>query len=67
MDSDVLRPSRYASKNMNEDFAEAFELYFTVRGSEFEARYRELFPTRFAILDRLVEAYESKRSSTVNP
>ena len=51
--SDNNKPSGYARTNDTEDFAEAWALYQDVKGSPNEAIYRNLYPARFAVIDRI--------------
>jgi hypothetical protein len=52
--SDGLHPSQYARSSNDEDFAETLQLYQQVRGTRQEADARRLFPSRFAIIDSVV-------------
>lgn len=51
--TDRLAVSDYAKYSTSEDFAETYHLYFQVRGTVVEDELRQIFPERFAILDRL--------------
>lgn len=52
MASDGLAVSQAA--NANEDFADAVALYLLADGTPDQARLRELFPDRFAIIEQLI-------------
>ena len=51
--SDNNKPSGYARTNATEDFAETWALYQDVKGTPNEAIYRNLYPGRFAVIDRI--------------
>jgi hypothetical protein len=53
MQSDQVAASTYGKSNTAEDFAEAYNLYFQVRGTPAEAELRQIMPERFALLDGL--------------
>jgi hypothetical protein len=53
MQSDQVAASTYGKSNTAEDFAEAYKLYFQVRGTPAEAELRQIMPERFALLDGL--------------
>lgn len=46
-------PSKAPSENPGEDFAEAYLIYYAVKGTPDEAQMRLLMPERFAILDKM--------------
>jgi hypothetical protein len=48
------RPSDYAFSSDAEDFAETYQLYEAVKGTNLEAHFRVLMPARFAAVDALV-------------
>lgn len=47
-----ITPSQYAESSPEEDVAESTALYLNSRGTPAFDEYRQLFPNRFAILDR---------------
>lgn len=55
-------PSRYAETEIDEDFAEAFELYLKSDAGLQDPMARKLFPHRFGYLDRLMEEAAEKAS-----
>lgn len=54
MFGDGLQPSRYAHKDMMENYAETYNLYMGSRGTPAAQEYREMFPARFGLLDEFV-------------
>lgn len=52
--ADGVVPSDYARTSPAEDLSETLEIYALVRNRPEEARFREMMPGRFALLDRLV-------------
>ncbi len=51
--ADGVLPSGYAAASVREDFAEAATLYVLASGTKYEAQLRQLFPARFAFLDKV--------------
>ena len=62
--SDGDSPSGYARANADEDFAETWALYQDVVGTSNEATYRNLYPARFALLDRVNAAVRKDGAKT---
>ncbi|GAB7522129.1 hypothetical protein [Paraburkholderia sp. 2C] len=51
--NDVHAPSRYAMNNMNEDFAESANMYWSSKGTPCEVEGRKRYPARYAYFDKI--------------
>jgi len=51
--SDGVPPSQYGTKNADEDFAESYRLYQSVKGTPEEAAVRARHPARFKMIDEM--------------
>jgi hypothetical protein len=50
---DGQAPSRYAEQNINEDFAESANMYWSSKGTPCEAEGRRRYPARYRYFDSI--------------
>jgi hypothetical protein len=51
--NDGQAPSQYAQSNLNEDFAEPADIYWSSKGTSCEAEGRRRYPARYTYFDKI--------------